>query len=64
MPSAQLDFADLIRRGAAELTRETPSLAAAPAVASRLARVLGARLPCQAVIRWACPVCSTRTVTR
>ncbi len=64
MWSAQLDFADFILRGAAELTRETPSLAAAPAVASRLARVLGARLPCQAVIRWACPVCSTRTVTR
>ena len=64
MPSAQLDLADLIFRGAAELTTEHPSLAAAPAVASRLARVLGARLPCQAVIHWACPVCSTRTVTR
>ncbi|MBK7827245.1 transposase [Nannocystis sp.] len=64
MSSAQLDFADLVVRGAAELTREAPSLAAAPAVASRLARVLGARLPCQAVIHWACPVCSTRTVTR
>lgn len=62
--SAQLDFAHFILRGAAELTRETPTLAADPAVASRLARVLGARLPCQAVIRWACPVCSTRTVTR
>lgn len=64
MPSAQLDLADLVLRGAAELTREEPSLTAAPAVASRLARVLGARLPCQAVIHWACPVCSTRTVTR
>ncbi len=64
MPPAQLDFADFIHRGAAELTREAPSLAATPAVGSRLARVLGARLPCLAVIRWACPQCRARTVTR
>ncbi len=64
MAPEQLDFADFIHRGAAELTREAPSLATTPAVASRLARVLGARLPCLAVIQWACPRCSTRTVTR
>ena len=64
MSRAQLDFADLILRGAAELTVEAASLATAPAVASRLARVLGARLPCLAVIHWTCPVCQTRTVTR
>ena len=64
MSSAQLAFADLIRHGAAEFTRESPELAATPAVASRLARVLGARLPCLAVIHWTCPVCRTGTVTR
>lgn len=64
MAAAQLDLADLLRNGAAELTREAPELAATPAVASRLARVLGARLPCLAVIHWTCPVCRTRTVTR
>lgn len=64
MSSAQLDLADLIHRGAAELTRGAPELVATPAVAWRLARVLGARLPCLAVIRWACPVCRTGTVTR
>lgn len=64
MSRAQLDFADLILRGAAELSREVPSLATAPAVASRLERVLGARLPCLAEIHWTCPVCRTRTVTR
>jgi len=64
MASAQLDLADLLRRGAAELTREAPELTATPEVASRLARVLGARLPCLAVIHWSCPVCRTRTVTR
>jgi hypothetical protein len=62
--SAQLDLADLLRHGAAELTRESPALTATPAVASRLARVLGARLPCLAEIHWTCPVCRTRTVTR
>jgi hypothetical protein len=62
--AAQLDLADLLRHGAAQLTREAPELAATPAVASRLARVLGARLPCLAVIHWTCPVCRTRTVTR
>lgn len=64
MASTQLDLADLLRHGAAALTREAPELAAAPEVASRLARVLGARLPCLAVIHWSCPVCHTRTVTR
>ncbi len=64
MSAVQLDLADLLRRGAAELTREAPELAATPAVASRLARVLGARLPCLAVVHWTCPVCRTRTVTR
>jgi hypothetical protein len=64
MSSAQLDLADLLRHGAAELTRQAPELAATPTVASRLARVLGARLPCLAVIHWTCPVCRTRTVTR
>jgi len=64
MASAQLDLADLLRRGAAELIREAPELAVTPEVASRLARVLGARLPCLAVIHWGCPVCRTRTVTR
>ncbi len=64
MSAAQLDFADLLRHGAADLTRDAPEVTSTPAVASRLARVLGARLPCQAVIHWTCPVCRTRTVTR
>jgi hypothetical protein len=64
MAAAQLDLADLLRHGAAELTREAPEMSATPEVASRLARVLGARLPCLAVIHWSCPVCRTRTVTR
>lgn len=47
-----------------QLARAAPELAAAPAVASRVARVLGERLPCEAVIHWMCPVCRARTVTR
>lgn len=64
MPAVQLDLADLLSRGADQLARDAPGLTATPAVASRLARVLGARLPCLAVIHWVCPVCRTRSVTR
>lgn len=62
--AAQLDLADLLAHGAAQLAREAPAVAGAPAVASRVARVLGERLPCEAVIHWVCPVCRARTVTR
>jgi len=62
--SAQLDLDDLLTRGAARLTCDSPTLAADPAIASRLARVLGARLPCTTEIHWICPVCRARTMTR
>ncbi len=64
MTSAQLDLDDLLTRGAARLTRDSPALATDPALVSRLARVLGARLPCTTEIHWVCPVCRARTVTR
>lgn len=60
MPTAQLDLADLLARGAARLTADLP---ASPALAERLTRVLGERLPCRTKIHWICPVCRARTVT-
>lgn len=57
----QLDLAALLESGAAALLRADPSLARSPAVIDRLRRLLGAPLPCQAVIRWRCPRCGART---